>query len=108
MPNLRQPSRLVVFNRSSMWKNGTGDEECVSGWIGRVDSTGLVSGLAQTERVHVLTEHGSDCQRTSIWRPVRLGRVGFGQDARVWSFAGCQRGATTHCGGHCPPGEPFV
>jgi len=31
IPNRRHPSRFVVFKRSSMWKNGTGDEESVSG-----------------------------------------------------------------------------
>jgi hypothetical protein len=25
MPNLRHPSRLVVFRRSSIWKKGTGE-----------------------------------------------------------------------------------
>jgi hypothetical protein len=31
MPNRRHPSRFVVFKRSSMWKNGTGDSEPTSG-----------------------------------------------------------------------------
>lgn len=31
IPNLRQPSRLVVFRRSSMWKKGTGEVESVCG-----------------------------------------------------------------------------
>ena len=31
MPNLRQPSRLVVLRRSSMWKKGTGEEEPATG-----------------------------------------------------------------------------
>jgi hypothetical protein len=31
IPNRRHPSRFVVFKHSSMWKNGTGDEESVSG-----------------------------------------------------------------------------
>lgn len=31
MPNLLHPSRLVVFRRSSMWKNGTGDSESEAG-----------------------------------------------------------------------------
>jgi len=31
MPNRRHPSRFVVFKRSSIWKNGTGEDESVSG-----------------------------------------------------------------------------
>jgi hypothetical protein len=31
MPNLRQPSRLVSLRRSSIWKNGTGESEFVTG-----------------------------------------------------------------------------
>ena len=31
MPNRRQPSRLVVLRRSSMWKKGTGEEESATG-----------------------------------------------------------------------------
>lgn len=35
MPNRRQPSRLVVFSRSSRWKKGTGEEV----WdVGRADA----------------------------------------------------------------------
>lgn len=30
IPNLRQPSRLVVFRRSRRWKKGTGEDECFS------------------------------------------------------------------------------
>jgi hypothetical protein len=33
MPNLRQPSRLVVFRRSRRWKNGTGEDECFSSGV---------------------------------------------------------------------------
>ena len=31
MPDRRQPSRLVVLRRSSMWKKGTGEEEPATG-----------------------------------------------------------------------------
>lgn len=31
IPNRRQPSRLVVLRRSSIWKNGTGESECSRG-----------------------------------------------------------------------------
>jgi len=39
MPNLRQPSRLVVLRRSSIWKKGTGEEESVCGGPPGRDST---------------------------------------------------------------------
>jgi hypothetical protein len=31
IPNLRHPSRFVVFRRSSIWKKGTGDSESICG-----------------------------------------------------------------------------
>lgn len=42
MPNLRHPSRLVVFRRSRRWKKGTGEDECCSSGA-RVERT--VSGV---------------------------------------------------------------
>lgn len=39
-PKRRQPSRLVVFRRSSMWKKGMGEEVEVEGRWGRSLRTG--------------------------------------------------------------------
>lgn len=46
MPNRLQPSRLVVLSRSSMWKNGMGESEPVTG-----APPGLYSSLVSKVRV---------------------------------------------------------
>ncbi|KAI5283167.1 hypothetical protein KEM52_003498, partial [Ascosphaera acerosa] len=34
MPQRRQPSRFVVFSRSTRWKKATGDADCSSNFSG--------------------------------------------------------------------------
>jgi hypothetical protein len=73
IPNRRQPSRLVVFKRSSIWKNGTGDSVSDAGGPPGIEPTtfSTVQGSLAIAAV-TIPGAGADLANNQQYPPIGL------------------------------------